>query len=317
MTRDTLTRDTVNGIHRRRLLARRVAAACGAGVLLLGATACGSSDDGTTTTSGTPTEQSDPSTAVRQMPGANGEVAAVDGSTAQVQSQDAGQVAVTWTSATTFTKQVAAALEDVEVGDCVMVAPVQDDAASSDDSTAQPTAVTADSVRISEPTDGSCTPAGVGGPGGGGGPQFQGSVEDLPDGPPEGAPEGAPDGARPQVRGFGGAFGTVKAVSASGFTVTTTVPGENDASTTTDVTVTVAKATTYSTTATGAASDVKVGVCVRADGDSDSTGAVTATRIAVTPAVEGECTGGMVRFSRNADGTDGGADGGSTGGTAS
>jgi hypothetical protein len=54
------------------------------------------------------------------MPGANGKVAAVTDSTAQVQGMD-GQVAVTWTGSTTFTKDVSATLADVEVGDCVLV----------------------------------------------------------------------------------------------------------------------------------------------------------------------------------------------------
>lgn len=269
----TTTGSTMNSIT------RTIAAACGAGVLLVGATACGSSGDEQTPTrsSGTTTDQGAPST-IRQAPGADGEVAAVDGSTAQVQSSDAGQVAVTWTATTTFTKQVAASLADVVVGDCVMVAPVESEEPGSDAAPTQPTEVTAASVRISEPTDGACAP--TGGPGGG-------------MGPPDGAPASPPDGARTQVRGIGGAFGTVSAVSDDGFTVVSSFPG---AEAETTVAVTVAKATTYSTTAEGAASDVQVGVCVRAEGKTDSTGAVTATRIAVSPAVDGECTGGMVRF---------------------
>jgi len=275
-------------------ITRTIAAACGAGVLLVGATACGSSgdEDTPTTSSGTTTDQNAPST-IQQAPGANGEVAAVDGSTAQVQSSDAGQVAVTWTATTTFTKQVEASLADVVVGDCVMVTPVESEEAEPDVTTTQPTEVTAASVRISEPTGGSCTPTGGPGGGPGGASQLQGGAPGAGGGPPEGAPDGAPDGARPQVRGIGGAFGTVSAVSANGFTVDSIFPGAEDD---TAVTVTVAKATTYSTTAKGAASDVQVGVCVRAEGKTDSTGAVTATRIAVTPAVDGECTGGMVRF---------------------
>jgi hypothetical protein len=40
---------------------------------------------------------------------------------------------------------------------------------------------------------------------------------------------------------------------------------------------------------------VKVGVCVQANGTSDNTGAVAATRIAVSPAVNGQCGGFQVR----------------------
>jgi hypothetical protein len=84
----------------------------------------------------------------------------------------------------------------------------------------------------------------------------------------------------------------VTAVSATGFTVSATTPGST---TKTTVAVTVSGTTTYTTTATGAASDVKVGVCVQANGTSDDTGAVAATRIAVSPAVDGQCGGFMVR----------------------
>lgn len=269
-------------------ITRTIVAACGVGVVLVGATACGSTgeEETPTTSSGTTPDQGAPNT-IRRAPGADGEVAAVDGSTAQVQSSEAGQVAVTWTATTTFTKQVAASLADVVVGDCVMVEPAESEEAEPDATPTQPIEVTAASVRISEPTDGTCTP--TGGPGGG-------------MGPPEGAPVSPPDGARTQVRGIGGAFGTVSAVSADGFTVVSSFPGAEEETT---VTVTVAEATTYSTTAQGAASDVQVGVCVRAEGKTDSTGAVTATRIAVTPTVDGECTGGMVRFRGGAPTTTG------------
>ena len=46
-------------------------------------------------------------------PGGSGKVAAVSGSTAQVQGQG-GQVAVTWTAKTTFTQQVSAKASDAE-----------------------------------------------------------------------------------------------------------------------------------------------------------------------------------------------------------
>ena len=203
-----------------------------------------------------------------QPPGAFGEIAAADGKTLQVQGQ-AGQVAVTWTAKTDITQQVAAALSDVAVGSCVMV--------GSADQGEDASAVTAASVRISQPVDGSCQ----GGFGGG----------DRPSGAPSGMPSGAPpsgmpsDGARP---GGGGALGQVTAVTAVGFTVESTLPGADAATT---VTVTVAVATTYSASAAADGSALEVGRCVQATGDADSTGAVTATRISVTDKVDGSCTG--------------------------
>lgn len=282
--------------------ARRIAAACGVGVLLLGAGACGSDEQkpanqGTTTNQGS-TGDSGPSTNQQGnlRPGTDGKIAAVADSTAQVQSAASGQVAVSWTSSTAFTTQVDAKLSDVKVGDCVMVTSESADASGDTSQTppAQATEITATSVRISPPVDGSCTP--TGGPGGGG-PQFQGGP---PQGggnggqPPAGGQNGAPPGGG-QFRGIGGAFGTVTSVNAKGFVVESTRPAQGDtAAETMTVTVTVAGTTTYTTTAKGSAADVKVGQCLRADGEADDTGAVTATRIAITPPTDGEC-GGFLR----------------------
>ena len=54
--------------------------------------------------------------------GGSGKVAAVSGKTAQVQGAN-GQVAVTWTSTTRFSQQVAAKASDLSVGDCVVALP--------------------------------------------------------------------------------------------------------------------------------------------------------------------------------------------------
>jgi hypothetical protein len=280
-------------------LVRKVGAVCGAAVLLLGVTACGSDDaaDGATDQTGSrnadgQSSQDDPA---GRMPGANGKVAAVDGSTAQVQSQQDGQVAVTWNGSTTFTRQVDADLSDVEVGSCVLVAP--DELPATDDAnppTEMPTEVTAGTVRITAKVDDSCEAqlAGPGGPAGPAGPPGDGQ-------PPAGAPQGgAGEGPPMQVRGAAGAMGEVTAVSATGFTVASTRP---DSDATTTVAVTVDGDTTFTTTAAATAADVEVGVCVQASGTSDDTGALTATRIAVSPPQDGEC-GGLLRF-RAGDGS--------------
>lgn len=269
-------------------LARKVAAACGSVVLLLGASACGGSGNhdtnGTTADGGPRTQlQSGPQ---NRMPGANGKVAEVTGSTAQVQGMD-GQVAVSWTGTTTFTKEVAAKLADVKVGDCVFVG-------ASDETSGGRTpasTVAAATVRITPRTGDSCA-GGMRGPGGQGG---AGTAPQLNGTPPEGAPSG---GSRPQVRGFGGAVGEVTAVSDDGFTVASVRPGSD---TTSPVAVTVDGSTTYTTTATGSAADVKVGACLSAEGNTDDTGAVTARRIAVSQPRDGQC-GGLVRF-RSPDGS--------------
>lgn len=277
----------ITTIRTRPRLTRTLAAASGATLLLIGAAACGSTGAGATANGPTSEggQQGGPANQrAGAMPGAVGKVAAVADHTAQIQGMQ-GQVAVSWTTATTFTKEVAASLADVKVGTCVLVLPVGQGTGTGSSSSGVPTAVTASSVRISEPTDGTCSP--VLGPDGAGGPQLQGT-------PPSGAPQGGP---RPQVRGLGGAMGKVTAVSGSGFTVSSVVPGSTAATT---VTVTVGAATTYTTTAKGAPADVKVGVCVQAQGTADDTGAVTATRIAVSTPQDGQC-GGFARM-RSGDG---------------
>lgn len=305
-------------LHSRIVLARRVAAACGTGVLLVGAAGCGSSSPqpasaGTNSYGGSTGQQGATS---GQFPGADGKVAAVTGSTAQVQSQQNGQVAVTWTSATAFTKQVTVKLSDVKVGDCVVATPAVSSSTSSTTPTAPATAITATSVRITAPVNGTCSPAGRFGTGtvrGGNGPG--GSFGGQP-------PSGAEGGTGPQLNGgtggtgrgqfrFGGfgAFGKVTALTSNGFTVTETRPGASGSTTApTSVAVTTTSATTFSTTAKAAASDVKVGVCVRATGKTDDTGAITASTIAVTPPVNGVC-GSFFRAGGPGGGFGGGAGG--------
>ncbi|WP_286931061.1 MULTISPECIES: DUF5666 domain-containing protein [Aeromicrobium] len=201
----------------------------------------------------------------------SGKVAAVDGSTAQVQGSSS-QTAVTWTDSTTFTRQVSGSLEDVTKGSCVVVTG----GGSSD-------AVTATSVRVTQQADGECADGfGSGGPGGGERPT------DRPSGAPEGQePPSAPQGERPGgAKGGGMTAGEVTAVSGSGFTVASSTPGSDETS---DVKVTVGDDTTYTTTAKADADDVKVGVCLQTRGETDSTGAVKATSIQISTAADGKC----------------------------
>jgi hypothetical protein len=145
-------------------------------------------------------------------------------------------------------------------------------------------------VRITEATDGACTGGFGGGPGGGPG---GGADGEQPEGMPTDMPTDLPEGGR----GFGGgAFGQVTAVSATGFTVT--------AQDETTVEVSVGDATSYTTTVTADASAVAVDRCATALGDTDDTGAVTATSIAVSDPVDGECQIGRGGFRGGAPGQD-------------
>jgi len=258
--------------------------------LLLGLAGCGDDPGGTSATGAQPGGLTtyDSQGGPRQMPGASGEVAQVSGRTMQVQNPVAGQVAVTWTKDTTFTQQVDATLAEVSVGDCVMVTPTGDDEA-----TDSPTdTIQAGQVRILPASDdGTCAPDGgrMGGPEDGqGGPMLNGEGGT----PPAGMPTDLPSDGTVRLMG---AFGTVTKVSGNGFTVSTTMPSAPGAteSTRTAVTVVVTDHTDLTRSAAATSAAVKVGVCVDAQGPEDSTGAVTATSIAVSPKVDGECSIGV------------------------
>jgi hypothetical protein len=248
---------------------RATLAIASAVLLAASLTACGGDDatatDPAATEQGTGQQSAGPGAdqaGPGALPGASGEIAAISGKTMQVQSADSGQVAVSWTAKTAFTQQVKAALADVEVGTCVMV----ESAAEAQDG--EPVAATA--VRITETTDDGCTT------GFGGGPRMgSGGPSDMPSDMPSDL----------QAR-MGGTAGEVVAVAADGFTVSTTLPGEDDP---TSVEVTVAKSTTYTRMADADATALEVGRCVSATGDTDSTGAVTADRVSITDPVDGQC----------------------------
>lgn len=215
------------------------------------------------------------------MPGVTGLLAAVQGTTLQVQGPTS-QTAVVYTATTAITQTVPATSADVTVGECVAVRSAQTT------SGAPTSPVAATSVALTAPVNGSCAP----GAGGGGGPGGPGGVR--PSGRPNGTP---PSGAPGAGRGFGGgAFGNVTAVNGSGFTVASagrTAPGASPSASPTPVTVTTTAATTFTKQQKGTSAALKQGVCVTARGAQDSSGTVTATSIAVRPAVNGSCTNGF------------------------
>lgn len=211
----------------------------------------------------------------------SGKVAAVSGSTAQVQNQS-GQVAVTWTARTTFAQQVATRAAALKVGDCVVALPAASDQPADGSTDEAASAVTAATVRITAAVDGSCS-AGMR-PGGGT--------------PPSGAPTGAPgegdgQGTRGGRPGGLGAFGEVTGISGSGFTVESQAPGGASSDTATTIVVTTSAATTWTTTQKATAKAVKVGRCVTSMGQTGSTGAVAAVSITVSAPVDGACTSGF------------------------
>jgi Domain of unknown function (DUF5666) len=229
-------------------------------------TACSgaSSGDRPATDSATSTSSSSASAGPARQggPAASGRIAAISGSTMQVQNPQTGQVAVTWSRATKFTHMVDTTLAAVRAGDCVTATAPSGTSASA-------TSFTATTLVIGAQADGTCGAAV--GPGDGQ--------------PPTGAPSAPPSGPPPSAPAAV-ASGTVGSVSGSTLVIAARRVGSNSTRT---VTVTVDSNTKITTDATTTSKSVKVGKCVSAQGAADSTGTVAATRIRISDPVNGQC----------------------------
>ena len=294
------TSSSTNSIRGRSSTSRRVASLSVLSLAALALAACGSSSASTTSTTtsaasaaGGNSGGSGGSGAPRQIPGASGTIAAINGTSLEVQNASSGQTTVTYTTSTTFDQTVTASASDVVVGSCIS-AFGKPTSGSTSGSRALGGPVTATTVSISQPTSGTCS-TGFGGFGGGSGPG--GSPNG---GPPSGGsfPEG---GGRPPSGGrfpsgaanFGVASGMVTAVSGSTATVSETNPQSKK---TTAVVVTLTSSTTYTQRQSAAASDLAVGKCAQARGSSSTTGAITAQSITIsTPGASG-CSSGFGGF---------------------
>lgn len=236
-----------------------------------------------------------------QAPAASGTIAAVAGTTMQVQSRQNGQVAVSWTAATTFTQQVDVAAGSLKAGDCVTaVAP--------SGTSANAASFTASTVSVSTPTDGSCT----GGRFGAGGARPSGAPRPSARPSRTTRPSGFPSGAARGRAGFGAvASGSVVSVSGSTLVIAARTFGSGTSTpTTTNKTVTLGSATKITTEQRATASAVKVGRCATARGSADASGAVTATSVAITDPVDGQCGGFGFGGFGGGNGTSGGGNGG-------
>jgi len=224
----------------------------------------------------------------------SGLIAAVDGTTIQVQSSTK-QTAVGWTATTSVARTAAGTLADIVAGSCVVVRSASSDGSAPDAGGG----VTATSVQVSAAVNGACADVFGGGIRGGGGipsgmPTGQPGVDQLP----PGATVGAPGGPGGRVPGGFGVVGLVTQVGSGTFTVASLTrvgdggPGTASAAPaqTTPVTVTTSASTTVTTTKVAAAGDIAVGLCATAIGPTDDIGKVTATSIVLRDAVNGACT---------------------------
>ena len=195
----------------------------------------------------------------------------------QVQSQQNGQVAVSWSTATSFTDTVSTTLSAVKAGDCVF-------ATGPSGSSTSATTFTAATLSVTPPVNGACGAAGRAGGQGTGAPRsgFPGGGN---------RPSGAPGGAA----GAAVANGSVTSVSGSTIVIASRAGGSTPASRT----VTVGGSTTLTTLASSTSSAVKVGKCATVQGKADTSGTVAATTVRITNAVSGQCGG---RFGAGANG---------------
>ncbi|MDA8379617.1 MAG: DUF5666 domain-containing protein [Actinomycetota bacterium] len=258
------------------------------------------------------------------VPGASGTVAAINGSSMEVQNPRSGQVTVAWTASTNFTQTLIVQGTAITVGACVSATGTPASSGSNGVS------VAATSVIISPSgAGGSCTrtgraksgsaAGGVGGPAvfGGGFARRGGHASNRGTGSSRAFPRTGASGA---PRSFAFAAGTVTAVSAGGFTVdgvlrrstfrrprgSPKAPGSTTPPPVTrSITVTTSSSTTYQQVSTTGASSLGVGKCVVARGSADQTGAITATAISIRSAGANGCFAGFRGFSGQAGGPPG------------
>lgn len=232
---------------------RRTLLVLAGGALAVTLAACGSSGTAAPASGQAPASGSNNAT---RGPAASGTIAAVAASSIEVQNPSNGQVTVNFSSGTTITDRVSAALSDVVVGSCVAV-------------TGTGTPVAAKTVEITPADNGACAPGGAGmrPQNGTGGTRRSGAPR--------------PSGTRaPGANGQGPAtFGKVAAVSGTGFTVER---DNRQTGATTSVQVNVDASTTYQKTESANSSALKVGECAIATGQADETGAVTAKTLSLS-----------------------------------
>lgn len=237
---------------------RRAALVVGA-VCTVGLAACGGgATTAATTATSTPAAASTTPSSTPAPPGVAGTLAAISGTTLEVQNPSIGQVSVGLTRSTTITQTVKATAAQVVVGACVL--------ASGSPSTPATTTggVTARSVTITRAGPGGCARTGpFGGFGHGAAPGFRRRTT--------GSLPAASRKAR--TASFAAAFGKVTSVSKTSFVV-------QAAKGPATVDFTASTAFTEVTAATSSA--LKVGDCVVAIGPANQIGTVTATRLSVS-----------------------------------
>jgi hypothetical protein len=189
--------------------------------------------------------------------GAAGQLVQVNGETL-ILTGPSGDLTVTFSSATTFTRTSTAVLADIVPGRCI-VATGQKDSAG---------VLTATTVRLSPKPSAGCGAAGRFGP----------NASPPPGASPRPTPSGQPPAAF--------VAGEVTAANGISITVLTATSGSQ--------TITVPTTAAVTTTVVASSTELQTGECLRATGARDSAGSVQATSITITPAgPNGQCVTGF------------------------
>lgn len=279
------------------ITSRRLAVAATGVIAALAMGGCGSSPSGAASSgpSATPSSASSgggSGGAGQFGPAASGQVAAISGTTMQVQSQQNGQVAVAWTASTKFSHTVTTTPAAVKAGDCVVAGATSGTSSSA-------SSFTATTLVLSAPVNGAC---GARGFANGRRPTGQ-----RPSGFPSNFPSNRPSGARSGAAGRNraAAFADGRVSSISGTTLVVTAQQRQSGASknaTTTKKVTIGSSTKITTNATTTSHSVVVGKCVTAQGKADSTGTVSATTVQITDPTNGQCGGGFGGFGRGRNG---------------
>jgi hypothetical protein len=217
---------------------------------VVGVAACGSARAASSSASPTPDRTA------QGRNGAAGQLVQVNGQTL-ILTAASGDVTVTFSGTTTFTRTSTAVLADIVPGLCV-VATGQKDSSG---------ALTAMTVRLSPKPSTGC-----------GAGQFGPNASPAPGASPRPAPSGQPAGAF--------VSGEVTAASGTSITVLSAAGGSQ--------TITVPTTASVTRMSSASSTDLRTGECVRANGARDSAGTVAATSIAITPAgPSGTCATGL------------------------
>ena len=226
-----------------------------AATVALVAAACGSAATAANTAS--PSPSSGRGGAQFRNNGASGQLVQINGQNL-ILTGPSGDLTVTLSSTTTFTRTSTAVLADIVPGDCILATGQKDSAGL----------LTASTVRLSPKPAAGCAAAGRIGP------------NASP--PPGASPRPTPSGLPPVAF----VSGEVTAAAGISITVLTTTSGSES--------ITVPTTAAVTTTVAASSADLQTGECLRATGARDSAGSVQATSITITPAgPNGTCVTGF------------------------